>query len=75
MTALTGRYEFDTELCDEELTYEEICKLLKKQIETISQLHAEKSDHLAKISELNDEVIQLNSQLEHLKKQVKMMTT
>ena len=66
VTTLTGRCESDTESCDEELTYEEICKLLKKQKKTISQLHAEKSDHLAKIFELNDEVIQLNSQLKHL---------
>jgi len=40
-----------------------------------SQLLAGRSNHLAKISELNDEVRLLNSQFEHTKKQVKMMTT
>jgi hypothetical protein len=35
----------------------------------------ENTVHLAKISELNNEVIQLNSQLDHVMKQVKMMTT
>jgi peptidoglycan hydrolase CwlO-like protein len=52
----------------------EVCNLLEKQKKTISELQAERSEHLAKISGLNDELIQLNSQLEHLKKQVKMMT-
>jgi len=73
---------------DEELTYEElvisykylytksedICKLLEKQKKTICQLHTKRDNHLTKIYELNDEVTQLNFQLEHLKKQVKMMT-
>ena len=49
--------------------------MLEKQKKTISELHVERSQHLAKISGLNDDVIQLNSRLEHLKKQVKMMTT
>jgi len=50
-------------------------KLLEKQKKVTSQLQAERSDHLAKIFELNNEVTHLNSQLVHLKKQVKMMTT
>jgi len=79
----------DVESCDEELTYEElvisyrklynineeVCKLLEKQKKDIRQLHAERSNHLAKKSELFDEVTQLNSQLEHIRKQVKMITT
>ena len=40
-----------------------------------NKLQGERSENLAKISELNDEVTQLNSQLEHVKKQVRMMTT
>lgn len=38
-------------------------------------MQTERSDHLIKISELNNEETQLNSQLVHLKKQVRMMTT
>jgi len=38
-------------------------------------LEEQKIGHLAKISELNNEVNQLNSQLNHVMKQVKMMTT
>jgi len=88
-TALTGVYVSDAESGDEELTYEElvisykklytksedICKMFEKQKKIISQLQIERDSHLAKISELNDEVTQLNSQLLHLKKQVKTMTT
>ena len=61
--ALTGR-------CISDLSYEElaasykdlytrsgeICKLLEKQKKTIGELQTERSDHLAKISGLNDEV-------------------
>ncbi|KAK2422833.1 hypothetical protein QL285_033334 [Trifolium repens] len=89
VAAFTGRYESDEDSCDEEVTYEElltsykelyakdeeICKILEKQKKTINQLQTERSDHLAKITELNDEVTQLNSQLEHLKKYVRMMNT
>jgi len=52
-----------------------MCELLEKQKKTISQLQTERGDHLTKIYELNDEVTQLNSQLQHVKKQVRMMTT
>lgn len=79
----------DDESSDEELSYEElvisykdpytksinICKVVEKQKKIISQLQTERDNHLAKISEINDEVTQINSQLEHLKKQVKMITT
>ncbi|MCH90922.1 gag-pol polyprotein, partial [Trifolium medium] len=87
ITALTGICMSDVESRDEEITYdelaasykelcirsEEVCKTLKKQKKIIFELQAEKVDHLAKISELNDEVTQLNSNLEYLKKQVVMM--
>jgi len=79
----------ESESCDGELSYEElagsykdlysrseeVCKLLEKQKKTISQLDAKRSDHLTKISELNNELTNLNSQFENLKKHVKMMTT
>ena len=87
--AMTGRVLSDTESCDEELAYDElaasykgfyvrsveICKMLEEQKKINSQLLDERSNHLVKTSELNDEVTLLNSQLEHVKKQVKMMTT
>jgi len=46
-----------------------------EQTKINSQLLAERSNHLAKISKLNDEVKLLNSKFEHTKKQVKMMTS
>jgi len=49
--------------------------MLEEQKKINSQLLAERSNHLAKIYELNDEVRLLSSQFEHTKKQVKMMTT
>jgi len=87
--AMTGRVSSDTESCDEELDYDElaasykglyarsaeICKMLEEHKKINSQLLAKRSNHLAKIFELNDEVRLLNSQFEHTKKQVKMMTT
>ena len=89
VTALTGRVMLDIESCDEELSYEElvvsyvelvarstnISQMLEKQENIINQLQLERSENLAKISELNDEVTQLNSQLEHVQKHVRMMTT
>jgi len=49
--------------------------MLEEQKKINSQLLGERSNHLAKISELNDEVRLRNSQFEHIKKQVKVMTT
>jgi hypothetical protein len=78
---MTGRVTFDTESCGEELAYDElvdsykvlyvrsaeICRKLEEQKKVNSQLLAERSIHLANISELNDEVRLLNSQLEKLR--------
>jgi len=50
-------------------------QMLEKQEDIIIQLQDERDENIAKISELNDEVTQLNSQLEHLKQHVRMMTT
>ena len=82
VTVLTGRFLSDTESCDEELVYDElatsyknlyvrsaeICKMLGEQKKINNQLLTERSNHLAKISELNDEVTLLNLQLEQVKK-------
>ena len=89
VTAMTGRVFSDIESCDEELAYDElaasykglyarsaeISKMLVEQKKINSQLLVERSNHLAKNSELNDEIRLLNSQLEHVKKQVRMMRT
>jgi peptidoglycan hydrolase CwlO-like protein len=48
---------------------------VEKQEDIIPQLQDERNENLAQISELNDEVTKLNSQLEHVKKQVGKMTT
>ncbi|PNX91973.1 gag-protease polyprotein [Trifolium pratense] len=89
ITALTGVYMSDEESCDEELTFdalaasykelcirsEEVCRTNEKQKKVIDVLQAEKTSHLKKISELNDEVILLNSKLEHMSKQVRMLNS
>jgi len=49
--------------------------MIGEQKKISNQLLTERSNHLAKISELNDEVTLLNSQHEQVKKQVGMMTT
>jgi len=88
VTAFTGRVYSDIESCDEELAYDdlaasykdmyfwsaEICKLLGEQKKINSQLLTERSNHLAKISKLNNEVILLNSQLNQIKKQAEIVT-
>jgi len=80
VTAMTGRVFSDTESSDEKLAYDELAasykglyarsaevsKMLVEQKKINNQLLAERSDHLEKISELNDEVTLLNSQLEHV---------
>jgi len=87
VTAFTGRVFSNTESCVEELAYDdlaasykdlyfrsaEICKLLGEKKKINSQLLTERSNHLAKISELNNEVILLNSQLDQIKKQTEIV--
>jgi len=50
-------------------------KLLIEQEEIINHLQEERIGHLAKIYELNKEVMLFNSQLDNVLKQVRMMTT
>jgi uncharacterized protein YpuA (DUF1002 family) len=87
ITALTGVYMSDEESCDEELTFdvlaasykelcirsEEVCRTNEKQKKLIAELQAEKVSHIAKISELNNEVTFLNSKLESTMKTISMM--
>ena len=84
VVALTERVTSDDESCDEDLVYDELvvtykklndrntdtCKQLEEQKNITNQLEEEKIGHLAKISELNNEVNQPNSQLNHVMKQV-----
>ena len=52
----------------------ELTQRVEEQVKEIAQLHDEMFDNLAHISELNDELSNLNSQLEHMREQVGMMT-
>jgi len=88
VSALTSRIMSDTESCEEEMTYDELvvsyydliaknAKLtqrVEEQVKEIALLHDERFDNLAHMSELNDELSKLNSQLEHMKKLDGMMT-
>lgn len=51
------------------------CKQLEEQRETINHLQKERIGHLTKILELKNKVFLLNSQLENVLNQVRMMTT
>ena len=89
VTAMTRRIVSESESSNEDLHYEELtvsynnqevinadtCKQLEEQRKTINHLQEERIGHLATIYELNNKVILLNSQLEHVLKQVRMMTT
>jgi len=88
-TTMTGRIDYESESGDEVLYHEKLTipynyqdvnnmdtfKLLEGQEKIINHLQEERIGHLAKISELNKEVMLLNSQLENVLKQVRMMTT
>ena len=77
VTALTRRYESNEDSCDEEVSYdelvasykelcirsEEVCQLGEKQKKIISQLQAEKEEFQFTISDLQNEVILLTSNL------------
>jgi hypothetical protein len=89
VSVLTGRVMSDTESCEEEMSYDEIDisyydlmaknnKLtlkVEEQAKEIAQLQGEMFDNLAHISELNDELLKLNFQLEQIKKQTGMKST
>jgi len=83
VSALTGRIMFDTESC-EEMSYEELAmsyydltaknveltQKVEEQEKEIAQLHDERFDNLAHISELNDELSKLNSQFEYMREHI-----
>jgi len=78
----------DTESYEEEMSYEklvvsyydltaknaELTQKVEEQVKEIVQLHDERFDNLAHISELNYELSILNSQLEYMREQIDMMT-
>jgi len=51
----------------------ELTQKVKEQVKEIAQLQDERFENLAHISELNDELSRLNSQLEQVKEQARMM--
>ena len=88
VSTLTGRIMSNTESCEEEMSYDELVisyydltaknveltQKVEEQVKEIAQLHDERFDNLAYISELNDELSKLNSQLEYMREQIGMMT-
>ncbi|KAK2427663.1 hypothetical protein QL285_026228 [Trifolium repens] len=54
--------------------YEEVCQIIEKQ-KIINQLQAEKNTQLDKLYEAHNEVTQLNSQMEDLKKRVSQLNS
>ncbi|KAK2369181.1 gag-protease polyprotein [Trifolium repens] len=89
VTALTGVHVSDVESDDDngEMSYEDLivtykqlltsyneaCIVLQKQKKTISQLLAEKNSQSDKLLEAHNEVTQLNSQMDELKKRVSQL--
>ena len=87
VSAMTGRVESGSE--NEDSDYEKVTvsygyqdihdestsRHVMEQEEIINHLQEERIGHLTKISDLNKEVILLNSQLDNVLKQVRMMTT
>ena len=89
VSALTSRIMTDTESCEEEMSYEELAmsyydltdqnveltQKVEELVKEIAQLHDERFDNLAHISEINDELSKLTSQLEYMREQVDIMNT
>ncbi|MCI01380.1 hypothetical protein A2U01_0022405, partial [Trifolium medium] len=66
--------QLQAEASDHIKRFDEINKEVEEQKKLNAQLQAERSDHLGRIYELNEEVIKLNTDLEHIRKHVKMMS-
>src|SRR3954467_15056421 len=87
VTALTGIYNSDEDSSEDELSFEElaasyrklcirsaeVCQQGEKQKKYIAQLEADNKELNATISELNDEIILLQSKLDQMSKSVKML--
>jgi len=66
--------DFDVSYYDLTTKNAELTQKVEDQVKEIAQLHDERFDNLAHISELNDELSKLNSQLEYMREQIDMMT-
>src|SRR3954464_5774863 len=87
VTALTGIYNSDEDSSEDELSFEElatsyrklcirsaeVCQQGEKQKKYIAQLEADNKELNETISELNDEIILLQSKLDQMSKSVKML--
>ncbi|XP_045792093.1 uncharacterized protein LOC123886861 [Trifolium pratense] len=89
ITALTGICAYETDSCEEELTYdeladsyrelclksEEVCRTLEKQKETISKLQTERCDNISKMNALHEKVNYLTSDFEEAKSVIDKLNT
>ncbi|KAK2452208.1 gag-protease polyprotein [Trifolium repens] len=87
IAAFTGRYESDEDSCDENITfdelsstykelltrYEEMCRILEKQKKTINKLQAEVNIQVEKATQAEEKVIQVNVQMDDLRKRVSQL--
>ncbi|KAK2403776.1 gag-protease polyprotein [Trifolium repens] len=89
IAAFTGRYESDEDSCDEDITfdelastykelltrYEEMCRILEKQKKTINKLQAEVNIQVEKATQAEEKVIQVNVQMDDLRKHVSQLNS
>ncbi|KAK2430042.1 hypothetical protein QL285_028420 [Trifolium repens] len=89
IAAFTGRYESDEDSCDEDITfdelastykelltrYEEMCRILEKQKKTINKLQAEVNIQVEKATQVEEKVIQVNVQMDDLRKRVSQLNS
>ncbi|XP_058771038.1 uncharacterized protein LOC131644531 [Vicia villosa] len=89
VTAFTGVCNFDEDSSDDELTFEElaasyrklcirsaeVCQQSETQKKYIAQLEADNKGFSKTISELNNEIIMLQSKLDQMSKSVKMLNS
>ncbi|KAK2417586.1 gag-protease polyprotein [Trifolium repens] len=89
IAAFTGRYESDEDSCNEDITfdelastykelltrYEEMCRILEKQKKTINKLQAEVNIQVEKATQAEEKVIQVNVQMDDLRKRVSQLNS
>jgi hypothetical protein len=87
IAAFIGRYESDEDSCDEDITfdelastykelltrYKEMCRILEKQKKTINKLQAEVNIQVEKATQAEEKVIQVNVQMDDLRKRVSQL--
>ncbi|KAK2402298.1 gag-protease polyprotein [Trifolium repens] len=84
IAAFTGRYESDEDITFDELAstykelltrYEEMCRILEKQKKTINKLQAEVNIQVEKATQAEEKVIQVNVQMDDLRKRVSQLNS